>query len=82
VRQIFEQFACGNGFAEFTEIFLFNMVFLSICDIKISGQLVEFTPEKTQIFPNFPQFFCSKNRKMCRKEKNIRARLFHISLIF
>jgi len=28
--------------AEFSEIFVFNMVFLSICDIKISGQLVEF----------------------------------------
>jgi hypothetical protein len=44
--------------------FVFNTVFLSICDIKTSGQLVEFALEK----PKFSQFFCSKNSKMCRKE--------------
>jgi hypothetical protein len=37
--------------AEFSEILSFNMVSLSICDIKTSGQLVEFAPKFSKIFP-------------------------------
>jgi hypothetical protein len=42
----FEQFACGKWIAEFSGNFVFNTVFLPICEITISGQLVEFALEK------------------------------------
>ncbi len=46
VRQILNNLHVGNGLQNSVEILVFNTVFLSICEITISGQLVEFAVEK------------------------------------